>query len=853
MTGFILTLLKMSLTASVVIIFVLILRLLIKKAPKIFSYLLWGIVFFRLICPFAIESPLSFLRFPETGGFIAPSETVEFAPNNNIINTPSNSNQNITEDNNTTNEQTSDSTPSADKTTKPSVLMLSIAAFWAVGAAAMLIYGGKSLYSLKKRLASARVENPNERIYSADSLETAFVLGVFKPKIYIPSALSETEKSYIILHEKTHIARLDHIVKIIMYLTLCVHWFNPLVWLAFVLCSKDMEMSCDESVIKKAGMSIKADYSSSLLNLASGRRIIPGTPLAFSENGTKSRIKNILSYKKPALWVIIALTAVVIVAVVCFATNPASDDRDFGNGLDETTENTDITNDNDESDITSADDDSQYKTYSLTFPEPSSDSAVVPANIYNIDPFEVKLTVPAEYDILSGGNINGPLFTPYEIYKGDELIGAVGYNIYEPYDGEIDEENYYQTVYPELRLGSMQFMYDYSPVVSNDDFETAVAVWEYADPDEIDNYPGAMASVPHIVTDMIVSYSRIPNVYIGIIFEPDKASEEEIRAIAESVSFEISEPENPMLENASASWDEYLEEHDSEFQQKYAEGYYGIIAGSPIMDSATSEISATISMTKNEDDGSVYYVTDYVYNADSDVWEKGEDTVSDRFTVYSQNFREIMPKSEAYEAMAKRPGDVIYTLPQVFTGYERDADGKITDTKQYTAQFVMISENYPYGIPENKNNIQGQFAVQFIDENGEVVSETGILSSTMSEVGLHFDLSTVNFEEYFMFSKDNVLIFSAPIGEYGGKMHYLCSPYGIDIDSRIYKYIVDNTDKAMPSDIEIILTQDYDEESHSDSVYYLNDKGELNTAIDIEYVFDESEHTITYNILSENS
>ena len=159
--------------------------------------------------------------------------------------------------------------------------------------------------------------------------------------------------------------------------------------------------------------------------------------------------------------------------------------------------------------------------------------------------------------------------------------------------------------------------------------------------------------------------------------------------------------------------------------------YYGIIAANPIMDSATSEISATISMTKNEDDGSVYYVTDYVYNADSEVWEKGEDTVSDRFTVYSQNFREIMPKSEAYEAMAKRPDDVIYTLPQVFTGYERDADGNITDTKQYTAQFVMISENYPYGIPENKNNIQGQFALQFIDENGEVVSETGILSSTM--------------------------------------------------------------------------------------------------------------------------
>ncbi|MBP3479797.1 MAG: hypothetical protein J6K03_10035, partial [Oscillospiraceae bacterium] len=190
---------------------------------------------------------------------------------------------------------------------------------WLLGIGAMAVYSMFSYILLRRKLVGAVLLRDN--IYLADGIDSPFVMGLFRPKIYLPSALSEQEQGYIILHEQHHIRRGDHLVKALAFIALCIHWFNPLVWVAFILSSKDMEMSCDEAVVKKLGEDIRADYSASLLSLATGRRIIAGTPLAFGEGDTKSRIKNMLSWKKPKVWLVAAATLAVVAVVVFCGTN----------------------------------------------------------------------------------------------------------------------------------------------------------------------------------------------------------------------------------------------------------------------------------------------------------------------------------------------------------------------------------------------------------------------------------------------------------------------------------------------------------------------------------------------------
>lgn len=182
---------------------------------------------------------------------------------------------------------------------------------WLFGIAIMLLYSVISVLILKRRLKNTR--HTGGRIYEVNHLKTPFVLGLFRPRIFIPAALSAEEKSYIIRHEQTHIRRFDHIIKPFAFLVLSIHWFNPLVWIAFALMGTDMELSCDERVIKEMGGAIKKPYSISLLSLATERRIINGSPLAFGEGNVRGRIKNVLNYKKPAFWIVV----VAVIAVTC--------------------------------------------------------------------------------------------------------------------------------------------------------------------------------------------------------------------------------------------------------------------------------------------------------------------------------------------------------------------------------------------------------------------------------------------------------------------------------------------------------------------------------------------------------
>jgi len=302
--------LNMSYTASIVILVIILARLLLKKAPKKYSYILWGVALFRLLCPFAFESALSLMPnntepIPVDIGFqLTPRISTGAAVIDNVV---------------------SAALPAAQPAASmnPMQVLLWIAQIvWLVGIAVLLVYSVISLLQLRRRLIGA--VRLRDNIWLANGIESPFVMGVVRPRIYLPSTLTERERDYIILHEQTHIRRCDHIIKILSFAALCVHWFNPLVWTAFVLSGRDMELSCDESVMKYSGEDIKQEYSASLLSLATGRRLFAATPLAFGEGDTGGRIKNVLNFKKPSR--VIVIVAVVLVAAVWggFAVDRAS-------------------------------------------------------------------------------------------------------------------------------------------------------------------------------------------------------------------------------------------------------------------------------------------------------------------------------------------------------------------------------------------------------------------------------------------------------------------------------------------------------------------------------------------------
>lgn len=195
---------------------------------------------------------------------------------------------------------------------------------WTAGMAVMLLYGAVSLFLLSRRLkGTVRLR---DNIYLSDYVPTPFVIGVVRPRIYLPSSLQEKEMDYIILHERTHIRRGDHIIRLLSFFALAVYWFHPLVWAAYYLSGKDMEMSCDEAVMRKMEQDIRADYSASLLNLATGRLFSGGTPLAFGEGDTKERIHNVMRWRRPKSVLTGIALAVVMVAAVVLGTDPWTPD-----------------------------------------------------------------------------------------------------------------------------------------------------------------------------------------------------------------------------------------------------------------------------------------------------------------------------------------------------------------------------------------------------------------------------------------------------------------------------------------------------------------------------------------------
>ena len=310
MSELFLTVLNMSLTASYVILFVILIRLLLKKAPEVISYALWGVVAFRLIIPFSFESMFSLMP-RNTNAVPIPHDIIyQQSPqiNSGIEVIDSIVSQSLP-------------APTVGASVNPLQIYVEIGAYiWILGIIALIVYSFVSILILKRQLKSAQLIEKN--IFEAKNLKTPFVLGLIRPKIYLPVGLNASERSYILLHEQTHIHRKDHIIKVLAFLTLSIHWFNPLVWIAFMLLNTDMELSCDEKVLKEINDDIKKPYANSLLSLATGRHILNGSPLAFGEGNVRGRIKNVLNYKKPRFWVIVVAIIAVIVAGIGLLSNP---------------------------------------------------------------------------------------------------------------------------------------------------------------------------------------------------------------------------------------------------------------------------------------------------------------------------------------------------------------------------------------------------------------------------------------------------------------------------------------------------------------------------------------------------
>lgn len=313
MTEFFLNVVNMSISASWLVCVVLLLRLLLKKAPKWINVLLWGIVAVRLICPFSFESVLSLIPSSQT---INP----EIALNAPVIDSG------VTIIDNVINPIIGEATISLQPEEDVNLfqfIMPYLAGVWLVGIAALLIYTLISFLRLKRKIGTAVLLRDN--IYQSEAVVSPFVLGVIKPKIYLPFNMNGQDMNHVIAHEQAHIRRKDHFLKPLGFLILTLHWFNPVVWFGYILLCRDIELACDEKVVKELSNEQRADYSEALLACSVNRRMIAACPLAFGEVGVKDRIKSVLNYKKPAFWVIVVAIVVSITVAVCFLTNPISD------------------------------------------------------------------------------------------------------------------------------------------------------------------------------------------------------------------------------------------------------------------------------------------------------------------------------------------------------------------------------------------------------------------------------------------------------------------------------------------------------------------------------------------------
>ena len=310
MSELFLKIVNMSISASWAVVAVLALRFCLKKAPKWVNVLLWGIVAMRMVFPFSIESVLSLIPSAET---ISPTIMMEQSPSvqtgvpalNHVINPVI----------------SGSFTPAPGASANPLQIWIPVlAGIWLFGIATLFLYSAVSYWRLRRKVCEAVILRGN--LYQSEKVCSPFVLGIIKPKIYLPYHMDSRKMDHVIAHEQTHIRRKDHWWKPLGFLLLTIHWFNPLMWFSYVLLCRDIELACDEKVIREMGNEQRADYTQALVACSVNRRLIAACPLAFGEIGVKERVKSVMNYKKPAFWIVLASVIVCAVIAVCFLTNP---------------------------------------------------------------------------------------------------------------------------------------------------------------------------------------------------------------------------------------------------------------------------------------------------------------------------------------------------------------------------------------------------------------------------------------------------------------------------------------------------------------------------------------------------
>ncbi|MDE6844525.1 MAG: M56 family metallopeptidase [Lachnospiraceae bacterium] len=323
MTTIFTSILNMSLTAGYCIVAVILLRFLLKRQPKILSYLLWSVVLFRLLCPVSLSSEFSLLRMDLPRMDMNVAAGADLTGQHTVGNAFTTDMHNDLEQN--MDDRDKEALPAAEGErgieSRTQTLLTVGAWVWFAGVLLMAAYGIASAYRLKHFLQKAVCVEDN--VYEVEGISSPFVFGIIHSRIYLPTGLPETERGYVLEHERVHVARKDYLVKILAWFARCIHWFNPLVWIFFVLMESDMEMSCDEAVLRRLGMETKQDYSRALLALSCEKKEIRNCPPAFGEGKVKERVRNVLNYRKRT-FVTMAVIAVVLLAIVIgLALNPA--------------------------------------------------------------------------------------------------------------------------------------------------------------------------------------------------------------------------------------------------------------------------------------------------------------------------------------------------------------------------------------------------------------------------------------------------------------------------------------------------------------------------------------------------
>ena len=329
--------LGMSFKAIWLILTVIFVRILFQKAPKYIRCIMWALVAIRLVCPFSIETAFSLVPSMDSlqlqvndennvnqDSLITENEQID--DGNVVVDDNTQTEEEKEQEDYTIDEEFigtgNDDTDLVEKADNVPVNVFSI--IWLFGMTTILVHSIISYFRLKKRVSTAT--NYDDRIWVSDEVETPFILGVLRPRIYLPSGMDGEIKKYVLAHEYAHISRRDYIWKPLGFLIVCVHWFNPLVWVAYVLFSRDIEMACDEKVIKNYDVEERKAYSKALLACSASNRATTECPVAFSEEGVKSRVKSVLNYKKPAFWLIVVVLLVCVAMAVAFLTNPKDSD-----------------------------------------------------------------------------------------------------------------------------------------------------------------------------------------------------------------------------------------------------------------------------------------------------------------------------------------------------------------------------------------------------------------------------------------------------------------------------------------------------------------------------------------------